>query len=94
MKIQSNSQIKFKTSVLRSSSCDYSDAFIFTSGTLTITGEGADDNSKQLDERNKGVIFKNCAPFTDWISEINNTQIDNAKYIDVMMPVLAWTIKI
>ena len=75
--------------MLRSSSCDYSDVFIFISGTLTITGEGADDNSKQLDERNKGAIFKNCAPFTDWISEINDNQIDNAKYIDVMMPVLA-----
>ena len=32
------------------------------------------------------LIFKNCAPFTDCISEINNTQIDNAKYLDVMMP--------
>ena len=30
--------------------------------------------AKQLDERNEGVIFKNCAPFTDCISEINNTQ--------------------
>ena len=40
---------------------------------------------RQLDERNKGVIFKNCAPFTDCISEINNTQIDNAKYIVVVM---------
>ena len=41
---------------------------------------------KQLDEINKGVIFKKCAPFTDCISEINNTQIDNARYIDVTMP--------
>ena len=41
---------------------------------------------KQLDETNKGVIFKKCAPFTDCISEINNTQIDNARYIDVIMP--------
>ena len=46
----------------------------------------ADDVAKWLDERNKRVIFKNCAPFTDCISEINNTQIDNAKYIDVVMP--------
>ena len=38
------------------------------------------------DERNKGVIFKNCAPFTDRISEINNTQVDNAKDLDLVMP--------
>ena len=42
---------------------------------------------RRLDERNKGVLFKNCALFTDCISEMNNTQIDNAKYIDVVMPV-------
>ena len=40
---------------------------------------------QQSDERNKGVIFKNCAPFTDCISEVNNTRIDNAKHIDVGM---------
>ena len=42
--------------------------------------------SNQLDERNKGVIFKNCAPFTDCISGIFNAHIDNAKYKDVVMP--------
>ena len=42
--------------------------------------------SKRLDERTKGVIFKNCAPFTDCISEINNTQINNAKDVDVVIP--------
>ena len=80
-----NSQIKFKTSMFRSRLCDYSDAYILVSGTITITGAGADDAATQLDERYKGVIFKNCAPFTDCISEINNTQTDNAKYIDVVM---------
>ena len=40
---------------------------------------------ERLDEKYKGVIFKNCAPFTDWISEINNTQTDNAKDLDVVM---------
>ena len=34
----------------------------------------------------KRVIFKNCAPFTNCISKINNTDIDNAKYIDIVMP--------
>ena len=33
----------------------------------------------------KELVFKNCAPFTDCISEINNTQIDNAKDIDLVM---------
>ena len=32
------------------------------------------------------VVFKNCAPFTNYISDINNAQIDNAKDIDVVMP--------
>ena len=72
-----NSQIKFG---------DYSDAYILVSRTIAITGAGADDATKRTDERNKGVIFKNCAPFTDCISIISNTQIDNAKYLDVVMP--------
>ena len=65
-----NSQIKFKTSMLRTRLCDYSDAYIFISGTLAITGAGNDDAVRRLDERDKVVIFKNCAPFTDCISEI------------------------
>ena len=69
----SNNQIKFKTSMSRSSLCDYSDAYILVGGTLTITGARNDDAVRQLDERNKGVIFKNCAPFSDCITEINNT---------------------
>ena len=72
--------------MLRSSLYNHNDAYILVSGTITITGAEADNEAKRLDERNKGVIFKNCAPFTDWISEINNTQIDNAKYIDIVMP--------
>ena len=81
-----NSQIKCKTSMLRSSLCNYGYAYILVSGTITITAAGADDAAKRLNERNKAVIFKNCAPFTDCISEINNTQTDNAKYRDVVMP--------
>ena len=65
---------------------DYSDAYILVSGTVSITGAGADDHAKRLDERNKGVIFKSCALFTDCISEINNTQIVDTKDLDVMMP--------
>ena len=43
--------------------------------------EGAAANNS-----NKKVIFKNCAPFIKWISKINNTQIDNAECIDIVMP--------
>ena len=50
----------------------------------TITIEAQAGNN--LDNNDKEVVFKNCAPFTDCISEINNTQIDNAKDIDVVMP--------
>ena len=77
--------IKFKTTMLRSNLCDYADAYILVKGTITITGAGNDDAAKRLDERNKGVIFKNCAPFTKCISRINNTEIDNAKDIDIVM---------
>ena len=78
--------IKFKTTMLRSNLCDYADAYILVKGTITITGAGDDDAAKRLDERNKGVIFKNCAPFTKCISRINNTDIDNAQDIDIVMP--------
>ena len=81
-----NSQIKFKTSMLRSRLYDCSYVYILVSETITITGIGADDATKRFDERIQGEIFKNCVPFTDCISEINNAQIDNAKYIDVVIP--------
>ena len=45
-------------------------------GTITISAAGADDDPKQAEKRNKEVIFKNCPPFTNYISEINNTQVD------------------
>ena len=80
-----DSQIRFKISMLKSSLCDYSDAYVLAVGTITNDGAGADDNEKRVDERNKGVIFKNCSPFTDWINEINNAQIDHAKELDVVM---------
>ena len=72
--------------MLRSNLCDYADAYILVKGTITITGAGNDDATKRADERGKGVIFKNCAPFTKCISRINNTDIDNAQDIDIVMP--------
>ena len=80
------SDIRFKTTMLKSSLCDYSDAHILVKGTITITGMGDDDASIQADERDKGAIFKNCAPFINCKYEINNTEIDNAKDVDIVMP--------
>ena len=80
-----NSSIKFETSVISSNSCDYSDVYILASRTITITGGGDHDAAKRKDERNKGLMFKNCALFTNCINNINNTQMDNAEYIDVVM---------
>ena len=78
--------IKFKTTILRSNLCDYADANILINGRITITGDGADGVEKRADERDKGVIFKNCAPFVKCISRINNTGIDNTKDIDIVIP--------
>ena len=81
-----SNDIRFKTAMLRSNLFDYADAYILVKGTITITSAGYDDTAKQLDERNKGIIFKNCAPFTKCISRINNIDIDNAQDIDIVMP--------
>ena len=81
-----NSQIKFKTTMLKSSLCDYSDAYILVKGTRAINGAETNAAARQADERDKGVAFKNCALFTNCISEINNTQVDNTKDIDIVMP--------
>ena len=78
-----NSQVKFKTTMLKSSLCDYSDPYILVKGAITVNNTaaaGADGNNT-----NKKVIFKNFAPFTNCVSEINNTQVDNAKDIDIVM---------
>ena len=76
-----NKQIRFKTAILKS---DYSDAYILVKGNIAVNntaGSGAAANNTD-----KKVIFKNCAPFTNCISKIINTQIDNAEYIDIVMP--------
>ena len=68
--------------MLMSSLCDYTDAYILAKETITVpnTRIAAAQNSRE-----KKVIFENRAPFLDWISEINNTQVGNTKYIDVEM---------
>ena len=69
--------------MLKSSLCDYSDVYILVKGTTIIDETSAVGSAPN--NTNKKVIFKNCAPFTNCISEIKNTQVDNAKNIDIVM---------
>ena len=69
--------------MLKSSLCDCSDAYILVKGTITVNNTAAAD--ADANNTNKKVIFKNCAPFINCISEINNTQVDNAKEIDIVI---------
>ena len=68
--------------MIRVNLCDYSDAYIHIKRTITVpnTGTAATPNNT-----NKKVTFKNCAPFINCISKINNTQVDDAHDIDVLM---------
>ena len=68
--------------MFKSSLCDYSYACILLSGTITVAELDAAGQNNNIQ-----AVFKNCASFTDCISEISNTQIDNAKEIDVVMPI-------
>ena len=72
--------------MLKSSFCDYADAYILFKRTMTTTGAGYNAAARQKDERNKSVIFKNCLPFTKCISKINYTEIDNTQDIDIVIP--------
>ena len=79
-----NKQIRFKAAMLRSSLCDYSYAYILVEGNISVNNTATDGAA--ANNTNKKVIFKNCAPFTNCISKINNTEIDNAEYIDIVIP--------
>ena len=74
-----NKEIRIKTSMLRSDSCNFSDAYIVVKGTVTV-------NNPDGAKRNKAVAFKNNAPFINCISKINGVKIDNAEDLDVVMP--------
>ena len=80
-----NNQTRFKTSMLGTSLCDYSDAYILVKRTITVANTAVAD--ADANNTNKKVITKNCVPFTSCISRINNMQIDNAQYIDVVMSI-------
>ena len=68
--------IKFLTKSLESSLCDYSDAYILVTGNITVAG--GNPNTK--------VAFKNCAPFKECRTEINETFVDKTEHINIAMP--------
>ena len=79
-----NKQIRFKTAMLRSSLCDYIDGYLLAKGNVSVINTEA--AGAAANNATKKVISKNCAPFTYCISKINNTQIFNAEFIDIVMP--------
>ena len=68
-------EIMFLTRSIESSLCNYSDAYISVTGDIRATPNSATQ-----------VIFKNCAPFEKCRTEINETFIDKAEYINITMP--------
>ena len=62
--------INFETETIKSSHCDYSDAFILVTGNITVTGGNDTD-----------VVFKNCAPFSTCKTVINDVFVDEANHI-------------
>ena len=77
-----SNQTEFKTSIIRSNLYDHSDAYIHIKWTITVPNTGTAANP----DNNKNVIFRNCTPFANCVSEINNAQVDPTHDIDVVMP--------
>ena len=71
--------------MIRSNVCDYCDAYIHVKAIITVpktTAQGADVNNT-----NKKVIFKKCAPFNNCMSKITHTQVDDAWDIDIVITI-------
>ena len=73
--------------MLRSSLCNYSDTYILVNANVTVPNTAAAAASAANPNNRKNIIIKNCAPFTNFIREINNTQIGNAKNIDIVLSI-------
>ena len=81
-----NKSIRFKTPMLRSNLCDYSDAYILVKGTITVTAPGVNNNANNIrDKRNRPVILKNNAPLVSCITRINGELIEDADDLDIVM---------
>ena len=79
-----NKSIRFKTPMLKSDLCDYSDAYILVNGTITVTAAAGANNIRE--KINKPLILKNNAPFVSCITKINNELIEDAEDLDIVMP--------
>ena len=73
---ENDSTIKFEMKVIKSSLCDYSDAYILVTGDIAATG--GNENTK--------VAFKNCAPFRRCVTHINGEHVKTAENLDIIMP--------
>ena len=83
-----NKSIRFKTPMLRSSLCVYSDAYILVKGTITVTAPGVNNNANNIrDKRNRPLILKNNAPFVSCITRINAELIEDADDLDIVMSI-------
>ena len=71
--------------MLKSSLCDSIDVYILVKGTITVGDTSAADAAAK--NTNKKVIFKSYTPFTNCISKINNTQVENAMKFDIVIPI-------
>ena len=92
-----NKSIRFKTPMLRSNLCDYSDAYILVKGTITVTAPGANNNANNIREkRNRPLILKTNSPFVSCITRINGELIEDADDSDIVIPMysLLDTVKI
>ena len=79
--------LKFKTTMLNASLCDYSNSYILVEGRITVAGQGANVAVIATDRNDKEVVFKNCAPFIKCIRKINNAEVDNVEDLDFLIPI-------
>ena len=81
-----NKSIRFKTPMLRSNLCDYSDAYILVKGTITVTAPGVNNNANNIrDKRNRPLTLKNNAPFVSCVTRINGELIEDVDDLDIVM---------
>ena len=81
-----NKSIRFKTPMLRSNLCDYSDAYILVKGTIKVTAPGVNNNANNIrDKKNRPLIIKNNARFVSCITRINGELIGDADDLDIVM---------
>ena len=82
-----NKSIRFKTPMLRSNLCDYSDAYILVKGKIMVTAPRANNGLNNIrDNKNRSLILKNNAPFVSCITRINGELIEDADDLDIVMP--------